>query len=140
MLRLADCVAMRVSAEALLRQVDQLWTLSSTMGFEALLRGIPVTCLGQPFYAGWGLTRDLAPAIIGRRPSRITLAGLVHAVLIDYPRYVDPITGLACPPEVVVGRLAAGDFVPRGTIARIAAKGQGVLASFGLWDYLRPKG
>lgn len=140
MLRLADCVAMRVSAEALLRQADQLWTLSSTMGFEALLRGIPVTCLGQPFYAGWGLTQDLAPAVIGRRPSGITLAGLVHAVLIDYPRYVDPITGLACPPEIVVDRLAAGDFVPRGTIARIAAKGQGVLASLGLWDYLRPKG
>ena len=96
--------------------------------------------LGQPFYAGWGLTRDLAPAVIGRRPSGIALAGLVHAVLIDYPRYVDPITGLACPPEIVVDRLVAGDFVPRGTIARMAAKGQGVLASFGLWDYLRPKG
>ena len=35
--------------------------MTSLMGFEALLRGIPVTTLGTPFYAGWGLTTDLGP-------------------------------------------------------------------------------
>ncbi len=41
--------------------VDEVWTMTSLLGFEALLRGKPVTCLGAPFYAGWGLTRDLGP-------------------------------------------------------------------------------
>lgn len=42
----------------LLEQVDAVHTLTSLTGFEALLRGIPVTTWGLPFYAGWGLTQD----------------------------------------------------------------------------------
>ncbi|ANK75795.1 MULTISPECIES: capsular biosynthesis protein [Ensifer] len=38
--------------------VDRVYTISSLMGFEALLRGIAVTCYGLPFYAGWGVTDD----------------------------------------------------------------------------------
>jgi capsular polysaccharide export protein len=55
-----------------------------------------------------------------RRSARPGLAGLAHAVLIGYPRYVDPRTGLPCPPEVAVERLAA-DEVPRasGLLARL---------------------
>ena len=34
---------------------------TSLAGFEALIRGKPVTVHGQPFYSGWGLTEDLAP-------------------------------------------------------------------------------
>ena len=49
------------SPGSLLKSVDELWTMTSTMGFEALLRGLPVTCAGLPFYAGWGLTTDLSP-------------------------------------------------------------------------------
>ena len=30
----------------------------SVAGFEAPLFGLPVTCYGLPFYAGWGLTQD----------------------------------------------------------------------------------
>ena len=30
---------------------------------EALLRGVPVTCLGMPFYAGRGLTRSVAAVV-----------------------------------------------------------------------------
>ena len=29
--------------------------MTSLMGFEALLRDLPVTTYGAPFYAGWGL-------------------------------------------------------------------------------------
>ena len=36
-------------------------TMTSLAGFEALLRGKPVTTHGQPFYAGWGLTEDICP-------------------------------------------------------------------------------
>ena len=104
---LADVVLGDARADAALAGVEAVWTLTSTLGFEALLRGLPVTCLGAPFYAGWGLTRDFGP-VPTRRTAKPTLAGLVHAVLIGYPRYRDPVTGLPCPPEVIVERLATG--------------------------------
>ena len=40
--------------------VDEVHTLTSTVGFEALMRNKPVFTYGLPFYAGWGLTRGLA--------------------------------------------------------------------------------
>jgi capsular polysaccharide export protein len=59
---------------------------------------------------------------------------LVHAVLIDYPRYHDPVTGLPCPVEVVVDRLAADQIPLPGPFNRAISKLQGVLASYAhLW-------
>lgn len=113
---------------ALLPEIDEVWTITSTLGFEALLRGKPVTCLGAPFYAGWGLTRDLAPPIPHRK-ARPTLEKLVHAALVAYPRYRDPLTGLPCPVEVIVERLSK-DEVPRPAAGyRVLSKLQGLLAS-----------
>ena len=43
-----------------------------------------------------------------RRSVARTLDELVAATLLLYPRYLDPETGLPCPPEVVVARLSAG--------------------------------
>ncbi len=107
--------------------------MTSLMGFEALMRGVKVTTTGAPFYAGWGLTRDLGTPP-ERRTARPTLAGLVHATLIDYPRYFDPVTRSACPVEVVVDRLAAGKVPHPGPANRLLAKLQGLFASYaGLW-------
>ncbi len=113
--------APRTDPARLLDQVTELWTMTSLLGFEALLRGLPVTTCGAPFYAGWGLTRDLGdpPA---RRSARPGIVQLAHAALIDYPRYRDPVTGLPCPPEVIVDRLASGDTpAPRGLLALLQA-------------------
>jgi len=96
----------------LLGTVDAVHTLTSLTGFEALLRGIEVTCHGMPFYAGWGLTRDLAP-VPQRRTRRLELDQLVAGVLILYPRYLDPVTGLPCPPEVLVDRMAGAHATGR---------------------------
>jgi capsular polysaccharide export protein len=97
----------------------RVWTMTSGLGFEALVRGCEVTTTGAPFYAGWGLTRDLG-AIPARRTARPVLAGLVHAALIGYPRYRDPVSGLPCPVEVAVERLAAGEGPrPGGILARL---------------------
>jgi capsular polysaccharide export protein len=71
---------------------------------------VPVTCLGAPFYAGWGLTRDLGP-VPARRTARPSLAALAHAVLIAYPRYRDPVSGLPCTAETAAERLAS-DTLP----------------------------
>ena len=102
--------------------------MTSLLGFEALLRGVPVTTTGAPFYAGWGLTRDLG-RIPARRVARPGLHGLAHAALIDYPRYCDPVTGLPCPVEVAVTRLSEGRVPHPGLANRLLAKIQGLFAS-----------
>jgi len=103
--RLADRVARDLSAPAAMDMADVVWTMTSLMGFEALMRGKEVHCLGMPFYAGWGLTQDHGQSH-PRRTARPDLDALVHAALVDYPRYFDARTGLACPAEVILDRLA----------------------------------
>ncbi len=130
---LADAVLPNTDPATLLDHVQEVWTMTSLLGFEALLRGLRVTTTGAPFYAGWGLTRDLGD-VPPRRAARPSLAGLVHATLIDYPRYYDPVTGTACPPELVVDRLAHGPLPQPGPANRLTAKLQGALASHAwLW-------
>lgn len=130
---LADHVANGADPVALLDQVQEVWTMTSLLGFEALLRGLTVTTLGAPFYAGWGLTTDLGDVPPRRRATPL-LAGLVHATLIDYPRYIDPKTGLPCPVEVAIDRLATGTVHHRSVANRLLAKFQGLLAGHaGLW-------
>ena len=131
---LADAILHGVDAAAALDVADEVWTMTSAIGFEALIRGIPVTCFGAPFYAGWGLTHDMGPVPERRRAARPSLAALVHAALIAYPRYRDPISGLPCPAEVVVDRLEAGVPPRRGPGNRALAKAQGWLAGHAhLW-------
>lgn len=124
---LADRVLDGHDPAALLGQVDEVWTMTSLLGFEALLRGVRVITQGAPFYAGWGLTQDQGD-VPPRRRAEVTLEGLVHAALIDYPRYFDPKTGLPCPVEVVVERLARGDVPRAGGANRILSKLQGLFA------------
>ncbi len=139
--RLADVVARHADPIALLAECDEVWTMTSLLGFEALLRGKPVTCLGAPFYAGWGLTRDLGPIPARRRHAedghplpRPSLEQLAHAALIAYPRYYDPVSRRPCPPEVTVERLATGRLPHPGLANRLLAKAQGVLAGHAwLW-------
>jgi len=124
----ADAVVRHGDPAALLAEVQEVWTMTSLLGFEALLRGVPVTCLGAPFYAGWGLTTDLGP-VPARRNAKVPLLQLAHAALIAYPRYTDPVTGLPCPPEVVAERLASGTVPHPGAANRALAKLQGLFAS-----------
>ncbi|MEZ5778152.1 MAG: capsular polysaccharide biosynthesis protein [Paracoccaceae bacterium] len=124
----ADLVLRGADPIQLIEHADEVWTITSTLGFEALLRGKPVTCLGMPFYAGWGLTRDLFPEP-DRRNARPTLAAFVHAALISYPRYLDPVSGLPCPVEVIVERLARRDLPLPGRANRLLSRLQGLMAS-----------
>ena len=97
-----DRIIRDVSTAALLAEIDELHTLTSLAGFEALLRGRRVVVYGRPFYAGWGLTTDIARVERGRR---LAVEELVAGALILYPRYLDPVTRLPCGPEVVIERL-----------------------------------
>ncbi|WP_051242705.1 beta-3-deoxy-D-manno-oct-2-ulosonic acid transferase [Stappia stellulata] len=102
---LADHVVVGGDIVDLIETVDRVETFSSLAGFEALLRETPVTVHGMPFYAGWGLTRDLTP--MPRRTGRPDLATLVHVALVDYPVTLDPKTLSPCSPELLIERLAA---------------------------------
>ncbi|MDB5317345.1 MAG: hypothetical protein JWO24_3189 [Rhodospirillales bacterium] len=102
-LKFADAVQEGAAMPDLLDWADAVHTITSLTGFEALLRGKRVVCHGMPFYAGWGLTEDRQ--VLPRRVRRLSLDALVAGALIAYPRCIDPVTELPCPPEVLVDRL-----------------------------------
>jgi len=88
----------------LISGAEAIYTVTSQAGFEALIHGRPVRTFGMPFYAGWGLTTDDLPAPSRRRGA--TVEALVHAALVDYPRYLDPKTGGITDVETVLRHLS----------------------------------
>ena len=85
---------------ALIEHADAMYVVTSQMGFEGLLWGKRVRTFGMPFYAGWGLTDDELAAPERRKP--VALESLVHAALVDYPRYLDPETNTRCQVERLI--------------------------------------
>ncbi len=80
-----------VNPWALIEAVDKVYVVTSQLGFEALIAGLPVSCFGLPFYAGWGLTDDRVPT--ERRTARPAIEQLFAAAYFDYAVYVNPRTG-----------------------------------------------
>ena len=70
-----------------LETIDHVYTITSQAGFEALLRNIPVTTLGCPFYSGWGVTDARQPN--ARRKAKRTVEEILAAAYILYPKYFD---------------------------------------------------
>lgn len=101
---LCDAVILHDNMATLLGKVDEVHTMTSLTGFEALLRGISVTCYGQPFYSGWGLTTDIYPN--ARRNQQRSIAELVAATLIRYPRYLSRRSGVVCEVEQALDEIA----------------------------------
>jgi len=79
-----------VNPVALLKQFDHIYTVSSTMGFEALLVGKKVSCFGRPWYSGWGITDDRTQS--DRRYRERTILELFSAAYFHYARYLNPFT------------------------------------------------
>jgi len=102
--QLWDALEVEASVAACLEAVDEVHTMTSLVGFEALLRGLPVVCHGLPFYAGWGLTDDRLP--LDRRTRRLTIDQLVAATLLRYPRYYSWETKAFCTAEDMVLELS----------------------------------
>ena len=99
--QLADIVDSKSDVLSLIEAADEVHTLSSLAGFDALLRGREVVTYGKPFYAGWGLTEDvLAP--LPWRERELTLDALVAGALILYPVYWDWRMQLFCTPESLI--------------------------------------
>lgn len=89
-LNYADQIELKASIIECFEICDELHTISSLSGFEALLRGLKVYCYGMPFYAGWGLTQDVGTC--DRRQKQLTLQQLVYGVLVKYALYNLPQT------------------------------------------------
>lgn len=127
-------VADDVHPPALFEVCRAVHVVSSQMGFEALLHGLPVRCFGMPFYAGWGLTDDAVAAPERRRLLRQAhpdggpcVDALAHAALVAHPRCIDPETGRRCEPERLVAHLA----LQRAMRSRLPA--QVAVAGFSRW-------
>ena len=84
----ADWTAEFANISDCLNASDEVHTMTSLTGFEALLRGKMVCCYGSPFYAHWGLTRD--EYAMPRRSRRLSLDELVCGTLLHYPLYLNP--------------------------------------------------
>lgn len=87
----ADHVELHLSVVSCIEACDVVHTMTSLTGFDALLRGKHVVTHGQPFYAGWGLTVDMAQGgiVFSRRKRHLTLDELVCGALLHYPVYWD---------------------------------------------------
>lgn len=84
-----------VNPMSLIAQMDKVYVVSSTMGFEALLADKPVVCFGVPWYAGWGVTDDRQqqhPAMLRRARRRRSVDELFAAGYMHYSRYLNPET------------------------------------------------
>ncbi|MEI7664358.1 MAG: capsular polysaccharide biosynthesis protein, partial [Bacteroidota bacterium] len=89
--RWADHVETGVSVVSCIESCDEVHTMTSLTGFDALLRGRQVVTYGQPFYAGWGLTDDrmkTGEAFV-RRQRILSIDELVAGALLRYPIYWD---------------------------------------------------
>lgn len=100
-LRYADNIHRGGSITALIEKIDEVHTLTSLAGFEALLREKQVTTYGAPFYAGWGLTTHRGPNL-PRRGRKRDMTELVAISLILYPLYINPETEQLCEVEDLI--------------------------------------
>ncbi|MFK8077527.1 MAG: capsular polysaccharide biosynthesis protein [Granulosicoccus sp.] len=87
----ADVVDTESSIINCIEACDELHTMTSLSGFEALMRDKRVVTYGAPFYSGWGLTED--HVVNERRSRQRTLDELIYLTLVKYPRYVDIASG-----------------------------------------------
>lgn len=86
-----DHIEKNVSVVSCINACDEVHTMTSLTGFDALIRGKKVVTYGQPFYAGWGLTQDKAHdgMAFRRRTKKLTLEQLIAGALLHYPIYWD---------------------------------------------------
>jgi len=137
----ADRVVETASLDSCIEACDEVHTITSLSGFEALMRGKEVHTYGMPFYAGWGLTVDARTC--ARRTRRLELDALVAAVYLLYPRYVSLETGESCGPEQVldeIARLQERYFEDPLFRWRIDLTGRGAVVLRKILDRIRRRG
>lgn len=94
-----------VNPYALFDLVEEVYVMTSGMGFEALMAGKKVHCYGVPFYSGWGVTIDKQP--LDRRTASRSVEEIFHYSYIESSRYFNPATDSVCEVEDVVDYIVA---------------------------------
>ena len=79
-----------VEPYSLLAAMDEVYVVTSHLGFEALLAGKTVNVFGLPWYAGWGVTEDRL--VCERRQRTRSVDELFAAAYFHYSSYLNPIT------------------------------------------------
>jgi capsule polysaccharide export protein KpsC/LpsZ len=77
-----------VNPYSLFNIVDEVYVMTSGMGFEALMAGKKVHCYGMPFYAGWGATID-KQSLPSRTRTR-SIEEIFYFSYIESSRYYSP--------------------------------------------------
>ena len=95
----------KISPWATVEGAIAVYTVSSQLGFEAILAGHRPHVFGHPFYAGWGLTEDATPH--PRRNRRLTRTQLFAAAMILAPRWYDPFRDRLCSFEEAIDQIEA---------------------------------
>ena len=99
-LKYCDKIVTEVGLDSILAICNEVHTMTSLVGFEALMYGKKVFTYGLPFYASWGLTSDQKN--LSRRDRVLSIDELVAATLILYPRYYNPYKDEICEVEDVL--------------------------------------
>lgn len=94
-----------VNPFALFDLVDDVYVMTSGMGFEALMAGKKVHCYGMPFYSGWGQTED--QQTLPSRTRQRTTEELFHFAYIESSRYFDPVKNKNVEVEDIVDHIVA---------------------------------
>jgi capsular polysaccharide export protein len=102
-LKYANEIITEISLPSAIEIADEVHTITSLSGFEALIRGKKVFTYGMPFYAGWGLTIDEKDC--KRRKRKLSIDELIAAVYLIYPRYISPKNGKLCEVEVLINEI-----------------------------------
>ena len=102
-LKYANRVVTEVGLDSVLEVCNEVHTMTSLVGFEALMRKKKVFTYGMPFYAGWGLTQDMKTE--ERRERKLLLNELVAGTLVIYPTYISPFSLNNCEPEELLKEL-----------------------------------
>jgi hypothetical protein len=89
-----------INPYSLISEFDEVYVVTSGMGFEALMAGKKVTCFGGAFYSNWGVTDDRF--VIGRRSARRTLEEIFHVFYQMLTVYIDPVSESRCSLERLV--------------------------------------
>ena len=92
-----------LSPWALLDGAISVYTVSSQLGFEAILAGHRPHIFGQPFYAGWGLSQDRNP--VARRNRNLTRTQLFAGAMLLAPTWYDPGRDRLCSFEDMLNQL-----------------------------------
>jgi hypothetical protein len=84
-----------VNPHAMFNAVETVMSVTSGMGFEALLAGKEVVTFGAPFYAGRGITKDIQKNIPFRKRPR-SMEDIFYVSYIMLSRYYSPTLGRKC--------------------------------------------